>query len=98
MILQERFWARGCKKLLSDGYGAYKKYAEERDDLIHAECWAHARRKFFEAKDYSPSECDQVLLWIADLFEIENGLKDKPPDEILSGRREYATQSSREYL
>lgn len=82
----------GCKKLLSNGYGAYKKYAKERDDLIHAECWAHARRKFFEAKDYSPTECSKVLGWIAILFEIEKSLKDKPPDKILSRRRVYSTE------
>lgn len=82
---------KNCKKLISDGYSAYKKYAEERGDLIHAECWAHVRRKFFDAKDYAPSECEKVLSWIADLFKIENNLKEKPPDEVLSERRENST-------
>jgi transposase len=81
----------GCKKLLSDGYSAYERYAEERKDLVHAECWAHARRKFFEAKEYASGECEKMLSWIARLFEIEKSLIDKPPDEVLSGRREYST-------
>ncbi|VGO19501.1 hypothetical protein SCARR_01560 [Pontiella sulfatireligans] len=40
--------------LQTDGYGAYpawlndKKHAEEKAAIIHAACWAHARRKFKE--------------------------------------------------
>jgi transposase len=82
-----------CKKLLSDGYGAYEQYVKSREgEVVHAQCWAHARRKFFEAKKYAPPECEKVLLLIADLFQIEKALKDKPPDEVLSGRREYGTR------
>lgn len=83
----------GCKKLLSDGYRAYEKYVESRkDEIVHAQCWAHARRKFFEAIDYAPSESERVLSWIAELFEIEKEIKGKPPDEVLSKRREYSTK------
>jgi transposase len=82
-----------CKKLLSDGYKAYDKYVEERNGaVVHANCWAHARRKFFDAAKYSPAECEKVLGWIAELFVIERDLQGKPPDEVLSGRRENSTR------
>ena len=78
----------GCKKLLSDGYAAYERYAEERKDLIHAQCWAHVRRKFFEAKDRSPPECEKVLQLIASLFAIEAELKDCDEETIADTRTE----------
>ncbi len=78
----------GCKKLLSDGHSAYETYVKSRQDIIHAQCWAHARRKFFEAKDYSPPECNKILEDIKMLFEIESDIKDKPPESILRARRE----------
>lgn len=78
---------RGCKKLLSDGYSAYESYAKARGDLIHAQCWAHARRKFFEAKEHSPPECEQVLSYIQELFEIEASVQGKDEVDILVARR-----------
>ena len=76
-----------CKKLLTDGYSAYKAYAETREDLIHAHCWAHVRRKFFEAKDYAETESSKVLELIKNLFEIEQEAK-KSEIELLQLRRE----------
>jgi len=72
----------GCKKLMSDGYSAYESYASSRADLVYAQCWSHVRRKFFEAKDYSPVECERVLAMIAKLFSIE-----KEKDDLLFARR-----------
>jgi transposase len=72
---------------------SYSKYVETRNgEVVHANCWAHARRKFFEAGKYSPKECDKVLRWIAELFLIEKDLQGKPPDEVLSVRREKSTR------
>ena len=78
-----------CKKLLSDGYRAYEKYAESRPDLVHAHCWAHARRYFFDAREHSPPEAEKVLAIIAKLFAIEQELGDESDEvEILVARRE----------
>ena len=79
---------KGCRKLLSDGYSAYESYAEARGDLIHAQCWAHVRRKFFEAKEHSPPECERTLCYIRSLFEIEERLDGKEEVEVLLARRE----------
>lgn len=82
--------AKGCKKLLSDGYSAYERYAESRQELVHAQCWAHVRRKFFDAKEHSAPECENVLRCIRLLFEIEQSAQDAEPETILSIRREHS--------
>jgi len=40
--------------LQTDGYGAYDHVGGPR--IVHAACWAHARRKFFEAAKLNPSD------------------------------------------
>jgi len=40
--------------LQSDGYGAYDHVGGA--GIVHAECWAHARRKFFEALKVTPED------------------------------------------
>ena len=35
-------------------------------------CWAHARRKFFDAVSSYPREAHQVLEWIRQLYDLED--------------------------
>ena len=35
--------------LLTDGYAAYARYAEQRSHVVHAQCWSHMRRGFERA-------------------------------------------------
>lgn len=79
---------QGCKKLLSDGFSAYEAYARDRQDLIHAQCWAHVRRQFFEAKEHSPPEAEQALSLIRLLFEIEAKVNNCDDPTRLQVRRE----------
>ena len=60
--------------LLSDGYEAYANYAKK-TGVTHAQCWVHARREFFEAKDAEPSTAGEALRQIGVLYEIEEGIK-----------------------
>jgi len=46
--------------------------------------WAHVRRKFFDAQQHAPPECERILALIARLFEVE-----KEP-ELLTARREQS--------
>jgi transposase len=57
--------------LQTDGYAAYDKVGGPK--LVHAACWAHARRKFFEAHQVSPSEsvAKGMVLLMDQLFGIE---------------------------
>jgi transposase len=40
-------------------------------------CWAHTRRKFYEAKDTAPAVAHESLLLIRDLYRIERQAKDE---------------------
>ena len=58
------------KYLLSDGYAGYNQVIEK-NNLLHAMCWAHARRKFFEQKENEPEFIDTVLRLIGKLYDVE---------------------------
>ena len=62
--------------LISDGYAAYQRYAEK-TGLTHAQCWAHARRKFFEAQDSEPTGVAEALEQIQALYHIEAGIRER---------------------
>jgi hypothetical protein len=57
--------------LQTDGYAAYEKVGGPK--LVHACCWAHARRKFFEAHQLSPGEsvAKGIVILIDHLFGID---------------------------
>jgi hypothetical protein len=61
--------------LQTDGYTAYAQYAKK-TGLTHAQCWAHARRKVFEAKDIEPQHAEQALNWIGALYAVEAQIRD----------------------
>ncbi len=61
--------------LQSDGYSAYEHYAKK-TGITHAQCWAHARRKIFDAKDIEPVQADQALHAIAGLYKVEQHIRD----------------------
>jgi len=51
--------------LHADAYGGYDAISlESGKDVIEVACWAHARRKFFDARHNDPREAYQVLEWI----------------------------------
>ena len=66
--------------LQSDGYAAYDHVGGPK--IVHAACWAHARRKFFQAVELNPQ--DQRAIGIVarmdELFEID----EKAREEALS--------------
>ena len=62
--------------LLSDGYAAYASYASQ-VGLTHAQCWAHARREVFEARDIEPAHAETALEHIAALYAVEEQVRDK---------------------
>jgi hypothetical protein len=72
--------------LQTDGYSGYHE-AVARADLVHAGCWAHARRKFYDARIDDHRRCSRMLKLIQDLFAIERKAKDLPAAEHLALRR-----------
>jgi transposase len=60
-----------------DGYGAYPAFASRSEGRIElAACWAHVRRKFYEAQDNAPQQAGFILLQIQHLYRIEAGLRE----------------------
>jgi transposase len=57
--------------LVSDGYDAYARFAERRDEIVHALCWVHARRTFVKAEGVEPELTATALSLIGRLYEIE---------------------------
>jgi hypothetical protein len=62
--------------LLSDGYAAYASYAKK-TGLTHAQCWAHARREFFEAQAVEPEGVTHALTEIKRLYAIETEIRER---------------------
>jgi transposase len=62
--------------LLSDGYSAYAQYANQ-TGLTHAQCWAHTRRKLFEAQDVEPQVAARGLDLIGGLYAVEAHIREQ---------------------
>lgn len=63
--------------LQSDGYQAYRSFARSRGDTIAlAGCMAHVRRKFYEAKEQSPTVAGWILRQMQHLYAIESKLRE----------------------
>jgi transposase len=54
-------------RLQTDGYGAYDHVGGPA--MVHAGCWAHARRKFYEAAKLNPGDAAAVRI-VADIDEL----------------------------
>jgi transposase len=64
--------------LQSDGYGAYEAYTQAHPEVIWVGCWAHARRKFFEAQTEHPKAVRLILRIIGWLYECERRWDEHP--------------------
>ena len=69
-------WLSGYEGYLqADAYGGY-------DGIFHSQnvtevaCWAHARRKFYDAQDSDEQRARQMLSLIAELYAIEREAKE----------------------
>ncbi len=56
--------------LLTDGYSGYDQVVQS-EDLVRAGCWAHARRKYYDARVDDHRRCGQMLKLIQELFKVE---------------------------
>jgi len=61
--------------LLSDGYAAYERYAQKREDVTHAQCWSHARRYFEAALKAEPQASEEALALIGTLYVHEKKIQ-----------------------
>lgn len=77
--------------LQSDGYDAYETF-DKVEGVTTLCCWAHARRKFYEAKEYDNSNAETILEQIQQLYKIEAHCRDEgfAPEQIKHYRQKHA--------
>jgi len=65
--------------LQSDGYAAYDHVGGAK--IVHAACWAHARRKFFQAVELNPKDQQAIpiVAHMDKLFAIEAEAREESP-------------------
>jgi hypothetical protein len=73
--------------LHSDKYGAYETLAKEKE-ITWSPCWAHIRRKFFEAESGDPEFRAWILRKIRYLFMYEKVAWARSPEERLKIRKQ----------
>jgi transposase len=81
--------------LQADAYGGY-------DGIYHkglvseVACWAHARRKFFDAKETDGRRATQMLAMVAELYAVEDAAKEKI--QLLLKQTPEAPRAEREQI
>jgi transposase len=83
-------WLSGWKGFLqADAYGGYDGvYAQ--GEATEVACWAHARRKFFEAKETDLERATSALTWIRELYAVEEKARELDDDARLELRRQLS--------
>jgi len=79
--------------LQCDGYAAYPAHAASRSGITLAACWAHVRRKFFDALQTGQSLAAGPLQAIAGLYALEKELRNAragPADRAAVRQRDSA--------
>jgi transposase len=78
--------------LQADAYAGYDELFR-RGGIVEVGCWAHARRKFFEAKETNLAVGMESLARIQLLYEVEEQAKDMCAEERRALRQERAAPS-----
>lgn len=67
--------------------------------IVEAACWAHARRKFYDARLTKPSVCLQAIARIRTLYAVERDARDQEldADQVLALRQERAVPLLEEF-
>lgn len=85
----QKFLANFNGTLISDGYGGYNNI----EGVVNAYCWAHVRRKFYEALPADMKGASDTLAYtglkkIAKLFAVEKEIDTFPPGDKVKIRQE----------
>ena len=77
--------------LQTDGYAAYDQIGGPR--MVHASCWAHARRQFFEAVQLNPRDpvATPIVARMNELFAVDAEVRRKA---LTTGARHVRRQET----
>jgi len=74
-------WLRDYKGFLqADAYGGYDGIYHT-GKVVEVACWAHARRKFFDAKETDGCRAAEMLKLVQALYAIEDRAKERSDDD-----------------
>jgi transposase len=78
--------------LHADGYAGFQSlYDRPEHPLTEAACWAHARRKFFDVQQVTPSPLAlHALAHIGQLYGLEEQIRGQPPEVRQAARQARA--------
>jgi transposase len=79
-----RDWGKDGRRFLqADAFGGYDGiYAGQAGGLVtEVACWAHARRKFYQARTTDSATATQALAYIRLLYDVEDKTKGLTPSE-----------------
>ena len=96
--------------LQADAFAGYDRMCAG-NDVIEIACWAHTRRKFFEAKD-TDARANEILVLIGELYAVEaqarpaieaaralpNGLRHAALSEAFAARKQLREAASKAVL
>jgi transposase len=75
--------------LQADAYAGYDFIFDDPDrDVIELLCWAHARRKFYDARKHAPELSHTAIAWIKLLYDVEKQIKDLSSEHKQAVRQE----------
>lgn len=83
----QRFLAEYKGYLQADAYGGYDGIYV-RGEVTEVACWAHARRKFFDAKETDGRRAAEMLELVRRLYAVEDEAKALDPDARRALRQE----------
>jgi transposase len=74
--------------LLGDCYSGFESIVLASDSrIVRAACNAHARRYVYNAREHHPREASELLALYRRLYDIEEQVRGKSPEEVLALRR-----------
>jgi len=86
--------SKTTEAIMVDGYDGYQPACDQYQ-ITRLGCWAHARRKFIDAKKAQPKgktgKADQAIAYIQKLYRIETKTKDDPPEKRYEIRQNEAS-------
>ena len=94
-------WLKGYQGHLQADAGSSYSPALSLEGIIQAGCWAHGRRRFFNARDTDPLRSTQALEMIQQLYKVEDeaakalaAMPGATPDQADEVRRELRQRKS----
>ena len=81
--------------LQADAYGGYDGIYHK-GNVTEVACWAHARRKFFDARETDGRRAAQMLAMVAELYAVEDAAKEKI--QLLLKRNPKTTRQEQEQI